>query len=62
MIALVVIVVGLSVLRHAFPTNLATEQQALEQFQATLLGKKSVRTITFAWFFSPGDDALCNDA
>ena len=50
MVALVVIVVGLSVLRHAFPTNLATEQQALEQVQATLLGKNQLEQLRLRGF------------
>ena len=50
MIALVVIVVGLSVLRHAFPTHLATEQQALEQVQATLLGKNQLEQLRLRGF------------
>jgi len=50
MVALVVIVVGLSVLRHTFPTNLATEQQALEQVQATLLGKNQLEQFRLRGF------------
>ena len=42
MVALVVIVVGLSVLRHTFPRNVATERHALERVQATLLGKNQL--------------------
>jgi hypothetical protein len=49
-IALVVIVVGLSVLRHAFPAHLATEQQALEQVQATLLGKNQLEQLRLRGF------------
>src|SRR5262245_10004752 len=50
MIALVVIVVGLAALRHAFPTHLATEQQALEQVQATLLGKNQLEQLRLRGF------------
>ena len=50
MVALVVIVVGLSALRHAFPTHLATEQQALEQIQATLLGKNQLEQLRLRGF------------
>ena len=50
MVALVVIVVGLSALRHAFPTHLATEQQALEQVQATLLGKNQLEQLRLRGF------------
>ena len=50
MIALVVIVVGLSALRHSFPTHLATEQQALEQIQATLLGKNQLEQLRLRGF------------
>jgi hypothetical protein len=50
MIALVVIVVGLTVLRQAFPINLATEQQALEQVQATLLGKNQLEQLRLRGF------------
>ena len=50
MIALVVIVVGLSALRHTFPTHLATEQQALEQVQATLLGKNQLEQLRLRGF------------
>lgn len=42
MVALVVIVMGLTALRHSFPTNLAVERQALERMQATFLGKKQL--------------------
>jgi len=50
MIALVVIVVGLSALRHTFPTHLATEQQSLEQVQATLLGKNQLEQLRLRGF------------
>ena len=50
MVALVVIVVGLSALRHTFPTHLATEQQALEQIQATLLGKNQLEQLRLRGF------------
>src|SRR5262245_61033883 len=50
MIALVLIVVGLAALRHAFPTHLATEQQALEQVQATLLGKNQLEQLRLRGF------------
>ena len=50
MVALVVIVVGLSALRHAFPTHLAPEQQALEQIQATLLGKNQLEQLRLRGF------------
>ena len=50
MVALVVIVVGLAGLRHAFSTHLATEQQALEQVQATLLGKNQLEQLRLRGF------------
>jgi len=50
MVALVVIVVGLAGLRHAFPTHLATEQQALEQVQAALLGKNQLEQLRLRGF------------
>ena len=50
MVTLVVIVVGLAALRHAFPTHLATEQQALEQVQATLLGKNQLEQLRLRGF------------
>ena len=50
MVAIVVIVAGLSVLRHAFPVNLATEQQALEHVQATLLGKNQLEQLRLRGF------------
>jgi Tfp pilus assembly protein PilV len=50
MVALVVIVVGLAALRHAFPTHLATAQQALEQVQATLLGKNQLEQLRLRGF------------
>ena len=50
MVALVVTVVGLAALRHAFPTHLATEQQALEQVQATLLGKNQLEQLRLRGF------------
>src|SRR5215468_10273098 len=45
MMAIVVIIVGLAALRHAFPTHLATERQALEQMQAILLGKNQLEQL-----------------
>jgi type II secretory pathway pseudopilin PulG len=50
MVALVVIVVGLAALRHAFPTHLATERQALEQVQAVLLGKNQLEQLRMRGF------------
>jgi Tfp pilus assembly protein PilV len=50
MVAMVVIVVGLSALRHAFPSNLATERHALERVQATLLGKNQVEYLRLRGF------------
>ena len=50
MVALVVIVAGLAVLRHAFPTHLAVGQQALEQVQATLLGKNQLEQLRLRGF------------
>jgi type II secretory pathway pseudopilin PulG len=50
MVALVVIIVGLSALRHAFPANLATERQALEQVQAVLLGKNQLEQLRLRGF------------
>jgi hypothetical protein len=50
MVALVVIVVSLSVLRHTFPTHLATGRQALAQVQATLLGKNQVEQLRLRGF------------
>lgn len=50
MIALVVIVVGLSALRHMFPQNLATGRQAVERVQATLLGKSQLEQLRLRGF------------
>ena len=50
MVALVVIVIGLAALRHAFPTHLATGQQALEQVQATLLGQSQLEQLRMRGF------------
>jgi type II secretory pathway pseudopilin PulG len=50
MVALVVIVVGLSVLGHAFPRNLATERHAVERVQATLLGKNQLEHLRLRGF------------
>ena len=50
MVALVVIVAGLSVLGHAFPRNLATERQAIERVQATLLGKNQLEHLRLQGF------------
>lgn len=50
MIALVVIVGGLSALRHAFPTHLANERRAVERVQATLLGKNQLEHLRLGGF------------
>ena len=50
MVALVVIVVGLSALRHVFPDNLATERHAVERIQATLLGKNQLEQLRLRGF------------
>ena len=50
MVALVVIVVGLSALRHAFPIHLATERHAIERVQATLLGKNQLEHLRLRGF------------
>jgi Tfp pilus assembly protein PilV len=50
MVALVVIVVGLAALRHAFPQNLATGRQALARTQATLLGKGQLEHLRLRGF------------
>ena len=50
MVAMVVIVVGLSALRHAFPTHLATERHAVERVQATLLGKNQLEHLRLRGF------------
>ena len=50
MVALVVIVLGLTALRHAFPANLAIEHQAVERMQATLLGKSQLDTMRLEGF------------
>jgi Tfp pilus assembly protein PilV len=50
MVAMVVMVVGLSALRHAFPTHLATERQAAERVQATLLGKNYLEQLRLQGF------------
>jgi len=50
MVALVVIVVGLSVLGHTFPRNLATERHAIERVQATLLGKNQLEHLRLHGF------------
>ena len=50
MVALVVIVGGLSVLGQAFPRNLATERHAIERVQATLLGKNQLEHLRLQGF------------
>ncbi len=50
MVALVVIVAGLSVLGQAFPRNLATERHAIERVQATLLGKNQLEHLRLQGF------------
>ena len=50
MVAMVVMVLGLSALRHAFPTHLATERQASERVQATLLGKNYLEQLRLRGF------------
>jgi len=50
MVAMVVIVVGLSALRHAFPHHLALENQAMERIQATLLGKSQLEQLRLRGF------------
>jgi len=50
MVALVVIVVGLSALRHTFPDNLAIGRQACERMQATLLGKNQLEQLRLGGF------------
>jgi hypothetical protein len=50
MVALVVIVVGLTALRHSFPANLALGRQAIERMQATLLGKGQLDTLRLQGF------------
>lgn len=50
MVALVVIVVGLTALRHVFPHNLATERHAIERMQATLLGKGQLEQLRLGGF------------
>ena len=55
LIALVVIVVGLAALRHAFPDNLATERQAVEGVQATLLGKSQLEQLRLRGFTALAD-------
>ncbi|MGE3542197.1 MAG: hypothetical protein AB7N91_32880 [Candidatus Tectimicrobiota bacterium] len=50
MVALVVIVVGLTALRYSFPANLALERQAVERMQATLLGKSQLDTMRLQGF------------
>jgi len=50
MVALMVIVVGLSALRHAFPMHLATERHAIERIQATLLGKNQLEHLRLRGF------------
>ncbi|MBM3225068.1 MAG: hypothetical protein FJZ47_14875 [Candidatus Tectomicrobia bacterium] len=50
MIALVVIVVGLAALRHAFPNNHAIERHASERVQAALLGKHHLEQLRMRGF------------
>ncbi len=50
MMAMVVMVLGLSALRNAFPTHLATERQASERVQATLLGKNYLEQLRLRGF------------
>ena len=50
MVALVVIVVGLTALRHVFPHNLVLEQQAVARIQATLLGKSQLEQLRLRGF------------
>jgi len=55
MMALVVIVVGLAALRHVFPQHLATEHQAVEHIQATLLGKSQLEQLRLRGFTALAD-------
>jgi len=55
MMALVVIVVGLAALRHVFPQHLATERQAVEHIQATLLGKSQLEQLRLRGFTALAD-------
>ena len=55
MMALVVIVVGLTALRHVFPQHLATERQAVERIQATLLGKSQLEQLRLRGFTALAD-------
>lgn len=50
MIAMVVLVGGVTALRHVFPTHLATERQATERLQATLLGQQHVERLRLRGF------------
>jgi len=50
MLALVVIVLGLSALRQVFPQNLATEHHAVQRIQATLLGKSQLEQLRLRGF------------
>lgn len=50
MVALVVIVLGLTALRHAFPSHLAMERQAADRMQATLLGKGQLENLRLQGF------------
>jgi len=55
MMALVVIVVGLTALRQVFPQHLATERQAVERIQATLLGKSQLEQLRLRGFTALAD-------
>ena len=50
-----VIVVGLTALRHVFPHTLATERQATERIQATLLGKSQLEQLRLRGFTALAD-------
>jgi len=55
MVALVVIMTGLTGLWHVFPEGLATGRHSLERTQATLLGKGQLEALRLAGFDAIGD-------
>ena len=55
MVALVMIVLGLAALRQVFPHNLASERQAVERIQATLLGKSQLEQLRLRGFTALAD-------
>jgi Tfp pilus assembly protein PilV len=50
MVAMMVIVIGLSALQHYFPQGLATGRHAVERTQATLLGRGQLERLRLQGF------------